>query len=124
MFSWIGKDERRKKEPEVFANVADGLKRLYKQKLLPLEEHYKFHDFHSPPLDDPDFDAKPMVRFVTIDIDLYLNGLCHLSGSVENLDSRSRNWVQVWTWSRDHSAQVLQFLKLTTPPLSSAGVVK
>ena len=61
MFSWIGKDERRKKEPEVFANVADGLKRLYKQKLLPLEDYYKFHDFHSPPLDDPDFDAKPMV---------------------------------------------------------------
>ena len=61
MFSWIGKDERRKKEPEVFENVADGLKRLYKQKLLPLEEHYKFHDFHSPPLDDPDFEAKPMV---------------------------------------------------------------
>ena len=62
MFSWIGKDERRKKEPEVYENVGDGLKRLYKQKLLPLEEHYKFHDFHSPPLDDPDFDAKPMVN--------------------------------------------------------------
>lgn len=61
MFSWIGKDERRKKEPEVYATVGDGLKRLYKQKLYPLEEHYKFHDFHSPPLDDPDFEAKPMV---------------------------------------------------------------
>lgn len=64
MFSWVNNDSSRKKEPEVYANVADGLKRLYKQKLLPLEECYKFHDFHSPQLDDPDFDAKPMVLLV------------------------------------------------------------
>lgn len=25
---------------------------------------YGFHDFHSPALDDPDFDAKPMVMLV------------------------------------------------------------
>lgn len=64
MFSWVNKDTHRKKEPEVYSNVADGLKRLYKQKLFPLEEHHKFHDFHSPQLDDPDFDAKPMVLLV------------------------------------------------------------
>jgi EH domain-containing protein 1 len=34
------------------------------QKLLPMEEYYKFHDFHSPPLDDADFDAKPMVLLI------------------------------------------------------------
>ena len=65
MFSWIGKDDRKRKEPEIYDNVSDGLKKLYKQKLLPLEEHYKFHDFHSPALDDPDFDAKPMVRSIS-----------------------------------------------------------
>ena len=64
MFSWISKDDKNKKEPEVYANVADGLKRLYKQKLLPLEECYKFHEFHSPPLSDPDFDAKPMILLI------------------------------------------------------------
>lgn len=64
MFTWMGSDEKRKKEPEVFATVAEGLKKLYKSKLLPLEEAYKFHDFHSPPLDDPDFDAKPMILLV------------------------------------------------------------
>jgi GTPase SAR1 family protein len=64
MFSWINKDDRRRHEPEVFASVTEGLKKLYHQKLLPLEEFYKFHDFHSPPLDDPDFDAKPMVLLV------------------------------------------------------------
>jgi len=64
MFSWLSKDASRKKEPEAYATVADGLKKLYKQKMLPLEEHFKFHDFHSPPLDDPDFDAKPMVLLV------------------------------------------------------------
>lgn len=64
MFSWMSSDDKRKKEPEVFASVADGLKKIYKQKLLPLEEYHKFHDFHSPPLDDPDFDAKPMILLV------------------------------------------------------------
>ncbi|XP_061125725.1 EH domain-containing protein 3 isoform X1 [Syngnathus typhle] len=64
MFSWLGGDERRKKEPEVFQTVSDGLKKLYKTKLLPLEESYKFHEFHSPALEDADFDNKPMVLLV------------------------------------------------------------
>src|SRR5262245_40294101 len=55
MLRW-GKEKE--KQPEVFATVTDGLKRLYKQKLLPLEEYYNFNQFHSPALDDPDFDAK------------------------------------------------------------------
>uniref|UniRef100_A0A915KY32 Dynamin-type G domain-containing protein n=1 Tax=Romanomermis culicivorax TaxID=13658 RepID=A0A915KY32_ROMCU len=64
MFSWLSSDDKRRKEPEMFASVTDGLKKIYKQKLLPLEEHHKFHDFHSPILDDPDFDAKPMILLV------------------------------------------------------------
>lgn len=44
--------------------MSDGLKKIYKQKLFPLEEYYKFHDFHSPALDDPDFNAKPMILLV------------------------------------------------------------
>jgi GTPase SAR1 family protein len=56
--------EKRGKDPEVFDTVTEGLKKLYRTKLLPLEEAYKFHDFHSPALDDPDFDAKPMVLLV------------------------------------------------------------
>ncbi|XP_052379617.1 EH domain-containing protein 3-like [Oncorhynchus keta] len=55
---------KRKKDPEVFQTVSDGLKKLYKTKLLPLEEHYKFHEFHSPALEDADFDKKPMVLLV------------------------------------------------------------
>lgn len=31
---------------------------------MPLEQFYQFHDFHSPLLDDPDFDAKPMILLV------------------------------------------------------------
>lgn len=64
MFSWLGTDDRRKKDPEVFQTVSDGLKKLYKTKLLPLEESYKFHEFHSPALEDADFDNKPMVLLV------------------------------------------------------------
>ncbi|MCP9264472.1 EH domain-containing protein 1 [Dirofilaria immitis] len=51
-------------EKQVLETVSDGLRKIYKQKLLPLEEYYKFHDFHSPALDDPDFDAKPMILLV------------------------------------------------------------
>lgn len=64
MFSWLGTDDRRRKDPEVFQTVSEGLKKLYKTKLLPLEEHYKFHEFHSPALEDADFDNKPMVLLV------------------------------------------------------------
>lgn len=63
MFSWITKDEH-KKSAKVYGNVVEGLKQIYKTKLLPLEQHYLFHDFHSPQLDDPDFDAKPMILLV------------------------------------------------------------
>jgi len=52
------------KQPEMFTSVADGLHKLYTQKLLPLEKFYHFHEFHSPALDDPDFDSKPMVLLV------------------------------------------------------------
>lgn len=63
MLRWL-KDDSHKHEPEIFQNVAEGLKKLYRTKLLPLEETYKFHDFHSPKLDDPDFDAKPMILLI------------------------------------------------------------
>lgn len=62
MFSWINKDSDKKHE--TFETVVEGMKKIYKQKLLPLEEFYNFHDFHSPKLDDPDFDAKPMILLV------------------------------------------------------------
>ncbi|ODM97610.1 EH domain-containing protein 1 [Orchesella cincta] len=64
MFSWMSKDDGKKKNTEVFENVVTGLRSIYKNKLLPLESAYHFHDFHSPALDDPDFDAKPMIMLV------------------------------------------------------------
>lgn len=57
----MGKNEKNKKNPEVIHTVTEGLKNLYKKKLLPVEEFYRFHDFHSPALEDADFDNKPMV---------------------------------------------------------------
>jgi polynucleotide 5'-kinase involved in rRNA processing len=56
-----------KKDPvkkDIYTNVAEGLRQVYKSKLLPLEETYKFGEFHSPHLDDCDFSAKPMVLLV------------------------------------------------------------
>merc|ERR1712226_1301213 len=55
---------KKQKTPEVFSNVAEGLKSLYMEKLLPLEEAYKFHEFHSPKLEPSDFSNKPMVLLV------------------------------------------------------------
>ena len=63
MKRWLDGGNKRK-EPEIFNTVAEGLKSIYKSKLYPLEEHYKFHDFHSPQLDDPDFEAKPMILLI------------------------------------------------------------
>jgi len=51
----------KEREAEVFESVTDGLKQIYKQKLKPMEEAYKFGEFYSPLLTDGDFDAKPMV---------------------------------------------------------------
>jgi len=55
---------KKQKLPEVFNSVAEGLQKLYREKLLPLEDAYKFHEFHSPRLEDSDFFAKPMVLLV------------------------------------------------------------
>ncbi|CAF1154756.1 unnamed protein product [Didymodactylos carnosus] len=55
------KDQAQK---EIYNTVSDGLRQVYKNKLLPLEETYKYHEFHSPALDDSDFEAKPMVLLV------------------------------------------------------------
>ncbi|KAL8161970.1 hypothetical protein V2J09_013459 [Rumex salicifolius] len=45
-------------------SIVDGLKRLYIEKLRPLETTYLFNDFVSPPLTNSDFDAKPMVMLL------------------------------------------------------------
>ena len=54
---------RAKKEPiaEIFDSVTDGLKQLYRSKIRPIEETFRFGEFYSPLLTDGDFDAKPMV---------------------------------------------------------------
>ncbi|XAR53830.1 hypothetical protein NMG60_11022523 [Bertholletia excelsa] len=45
-------------------SIIDGLKRLYIDKLKPLEAAYHFNDFVSPSLTNSDFDAKPMVMLL------------------------------------------------------------
>ncbi|KAH7710200.1 EH-domain containing 1 [Aphelenchoides avenae] len=64
MFSWLSGNNGKKKDQDVLETVSDGLKKIYKQKLFPLEDYYHFHEFHSPALDDPDFNAKPMILLV------------------------------------------------------------
>lgn len=59
--SWF---KGRKEKTEPITDVFDGLKNAYRTKLLPLEKLYGFHEFHSPPLEDSDFEAKPMIMLV------------------------------------------------------------
>lgn len=64
MFSWLRKDTSRKEQVATYQSVLEGLKSIYKQKLLPLEKEYKYGEFHSPLLNDGDFNAKPMVLLI------------------------------------------------------------
>ena len=43
-------------------SVISKLKGLYK--ILPLERHYLFDKFHSPPLSEADFEANPMILMI------------------------------------------------------------
>lgn len=62
MFSWLNRTPEIRHES--YENVIEGLKTIYKTKLLPLEQHYLFHDFHSPQLNDADFDSHPLLLLV------------------------------------------------------------
>ncbi|CAH2328832.1 EH domain-containing 4 [Pelobates cultripes] len=65
MFSWLGRESGAAAGPQdVLQTVTGGLQSLYSGKLLPLEEHYRFHDFHSPALEEADFKNLPMVLLV------------------------------------------------------------
>ena len=54
----------KKDQSQYYTTVGEGLKNIYNEKLLPLEEAYDFHEFVSPQLNGPDFDAKPMILLV------------------------------------------------------------
>ena len=56
-FSWLLSETNN-------SGVVDGLKKTYRSKLQPLEKLYGFHNFHSPPLSDTDFDALPQVLVI------------------------------------------------------------
>ncbi|KAL2931262.1 EH domain-containing protein 2 [Bienertia sinuspersici] len=61
---WFSSKSSKKIPLSAVTSIVDGLKRLYLEKLKPLETTYRFHDFVSPPLTNSDFDAKPMVMLL------------------------------------------------------------
>jgi len=44
-----------------YLSVLEGVKKIYADKIRPVEQTYQFADFYSPLLRDSDFEAKPMV---------------------------------------------------------------
>lgn len=61
---WFGSKSVKKLPLIAVTSITDGLKRLYNEKLKPLELTYRFNDFVSPSLTNSDFDAKPMVMLL------------------------------------------------------------
>ncbi|KAG6484861.1 hypothetical protein ZIOFF_053386 [Zingiber officinale] len=62
--SWFNSKSSKKVPLSAVTSIIDGLKKLYLEKLKPLEETYQFHDFVSPFLTNSDFEAKPMVMLL------------------------------------------------------------
>jgi len=58
------KTPRRSISSASVTSIVDGLKKLYIEKLRPLEVAYRFNDFVSPILTESDFDAKPQVMLL------------------------------------------------------------
>ena len=48
----------------IYDDIGQGLKEIYKKALLPLEKEYKYHEIHSPMLEEPDFEGKPLVMLI------------------------------------------------------------
>ncbi|XP_058218779.1 EH domain-containing protein 1-like [Rhododendron vialii] len=62
---WFTSSKSAKKVPlSSVTSIIDGLKKLYVQKLKPLEVTYHYNDFVSPLLTNSDFEAKPMVMLL------------------------------------------------------------
>ncbi|XP_077221050.1 EH domain-containing protein 1 isoform X1 [Tasmannia lanceolata] len=61
---WFTSKSVKKVPLSAVTSIIDGLKRLYIEKLKPLEVTYRFNDFVSPLLTNSDFDAKPMVMLL------------------------------------------------------------
>ncbi|XP_074582603.1 EH domain-containing protein 1-like isoform X1 [Curcuma longa] len=62
--SWFNSKSSKKVPLSAVTSIIDGLKKLYLEKLKPLEETYQFNDFVSPFLTNSDFEAKPMVMLL------------------------------------------------------------
>ncbi|KAL2339235.1 hypothetical protein Fmac_013681 [Flemingia macrophylla] len=62
--SWAAQKSVKKLPSSSVTSIIDGLKRLYTERLKPLEVTYRFNDFVSPLLANSDFDAKPMVMLL------------------------------------------------------------
>ena len=56
-----GRDGKKTMNAKDCTSIIDGLKHIYKTKVRPLEEAFKFGAFYSPLLTDGDFEGKPTV---------------------------------------------------------------
>ncbi|CAL9107586.1 unnamed protein product [Musa acuminata var. zebrina] len=62
--AWFNSKASKKVPLSSVTSIIDGLKKLYIEKLKPLEVAYQFNEFVSPLLTNSDFDSKPMVMLL------------------------------------------------------------
>eukprot|EP00047_Mylnosiga_fluctuans_P003555 m.229726 g.229726 ORF g.229726 m.229726 type:complete len:550 (+) comp11949_c0_seq1:110-1759(+) len=58
---WFGAPKEEQEKQRVYFSAIDGLKKMYKDQILPVEDMFKYGNMVSPSLTDADFDAKPQV---------------------------------------------------------------
>lgn len=61
MVKWLHQSKENRENADITNGVVDGIKKLYRKHILPVEDLYGFQDFASTPLSDSDFEAKPQV---------------------------------------------------------------
>lgn len=64
MLNWFKGDSRRGKDKQAFTDITEGLQKLYRSRMLPVELEHDFHSFYSPALTDADFSSRPMVLLI------------------------------------------------------------
>jgi len=62
MLRWMKKSNQN--DSDAYTSTIDGMKKVYKKFVRPLEELYRYQEFYSPLLTDSDFDAPPTVMLL------------------------------------------------------------
>jgi GTP-binding protein EngB required for normal cell division len=64
MFRWLKQNKPPQQNVKAFSSITEGLQRIYREQMLPMEREMLFNQFYSAELTDADFASKPMVMLI------------------------------------------------------------